>query len=593
MARYWLVVQLVAVALGLAAPAHAWISVQVKSDATTIEVASGGRATVTHDLFLEVRGGPLRDFTLAGIDADATWVGTPTLTKAKSGELAGLPINLTPVLTGDTASFALQYAKGVGRGEYILHFAYVTELTRGDRMRVSGDSIELSWQSPRFDDGVDGLRVSFAVPTAQPAPRVAAGVAGVPGKTELVETAAGVVLSELRREGARDLLVLTKPHVARKEVVAWKVLVADSALDLRGALPSAAIDTSGDMAFPELPPPALSTPNDGLSAGPHVWLVSLGLAALYAALVLLKFRDGAQRALVPLSLTRRTLGSFGLMLTSLMLSLVWEFPTLAVGLLLLAFVLAISSIQAEPMPARGPGVWRVAEPETVTFDAVAQQRSRWFDIGSVPGLLGFLAVLFVAMIVGLRLLGVAPYYSAMTLVYSASLAPLFCTFGANPAHGAVVDQYAQLRRFAKLLKRRGTPFEWFARYSDERNAPDELRLLITCERPVSGLTSIEIGVEVSHTLLKRVTALALLIRAVEGSPAEAVLPRAASVCRGRHSDERVFLLRPTLPLASLTLEMLLDCLKRLEAPAPKVKGKRPATRGVARSPETRRSVPAS
>jgi hypothetical protein len=582
MARYWLALRLLAVVFGLAWPAQAWLTVQVTSNTTRVEVASGGRATVTHDLFLVVRGGPLREFSLAGVDTDAAWVGTPTLTKAKSGELAGLPIHLTPVLTGDIAHFALQYAKGVGRGEYILHMAYLTDLRHGDRVRSAGDEVELSWQSPRFDDGVDGLRVSFAFPTAQPAPRVAGGPRGTPGKTELIETSAGIVISELQREAAHDVLVLTKPHVARKERVAWRVSIADSALDLRGALPAAPLEVGTERLLPEPPPSAVEVPNEGLSAAPRLWLISWGGALVYALLVWLKFRDGSQRALVSWGLTRRLAASFALMGCSLTLSLVWEFPTIAVGLLLLGFLLAISAVASEPEPVRGPGVWRVVDPAAIEFEAVPQRRSRWFDIGSVPGLLGFLAVLFLAMIVGLRLLGVAPYYSAMTLVYSAALAPLFCTFGGSPPQGAVVEQYNLLRRFAQLLKRRGVAVEWLGRTSEGRAAPDELRLSITSKRSIPGLSGIEVGVEVSHTLLKRVTALSVLVRVLEGTPAEMALPRTASICRGRHSDERVFLLRPAIPLAALTLEIVVDCLKRLEGVAlPKPRGK--ATRRAAPS----------
>ncbi len=51
--------------------AQAWIESEVRSHVATVDVDRAGKALVTEDLTLAVRGGPLSGFELSGVDLDA------------------------------------------------------------------------------------------------------------------------------------------------------------------------------------------------------------------------------------------------------------------------------------------------------------------------------------------------------------------------------------------------------------------------------------------------------------------------------------------------------------------------------------------
>src|SRR5664279_1229564 len=67
----WLFIFLGLAAWERSARAAAWIETTVTSDVVTVQVERDGRATVAHALALKIRGGPLKSWTLQGIDADA------------------------------------------------------------------------------------------------------------------------------------------------------------------------------------------------------------------------------------------------------------------------------------------------------------------------------------------------------------------------------------------------------------------------------------------------------------------------------------------------------------------------------------------
>ena len=51
--------------------AQAWVESEVRSHVATVDVDRAGKALVTEDLTLAVRGGPLPGFELSGVDLDA------------------------------------------------------------------------------------------------------------------------------------------------------------------------------------------------------------------------------------------------------------------------------------------------------------------------------------------------------------------------------------------------------------------------------------------------------------------------------------------------------------------------------------------
>src|ERR1700753_3411360 len=92
----WLEAVLVVVAILLAAPeASAWVERTVRSDSVTIDVDRNGTAVVTHEILLGVRGGPLAEISVEGVDAAAELLQGATSTKAESGHAAGLPLPLS------------------------------------------------------------------------------------------------------------------------------------------------------------------------------------------------------------------------------------------------------------------------------------------------------------------------------------------------------------------------------------------------------------------------------------------------------------------------------------------------------------------
>jgi hypothetical protein len=59
----------------------------------------------------------------------------------------------------------------------------------------------------------------------------------------------------------------------------------------------------------------------------------------------------------------------------------------------------------------------------------------------------------------------------------------------------------------------------------------------------------------------------VIVRVRDGSEAHRATPRDAEWSRGRDSEERVAVVRPSLPLPSATLETLVELLAALQRPA--------------------------
>lgn len=110
------------------ARAAAWIETTVLSDAVTLDVDRTGKATVSHKISLKVRGGPLKTWTLQGIDADAEPLPEASVinTSANAGSNARRELALT---RGDDGSLQIDIAddRGLKQGSYLLQFGYKTD----------------------------------------------------------------------------------------------------------------------------------------------------------------------------------------------------------------------------------------------------------------------------------------------------------------------------------------------------------------------------------------------------------------------------------------------------------------------------------
>src|SRR6185369_6736845 len=64
--------------------ARAWVESEVRSHVATVDVDRAGRATVSQDLILAVRGGPLSGFELSGVDLDAKRFRVPACRRSRT-----------------------------------------------------------------------------------------------------------------------------------------------------------------------------------------------------------------------------------------------------------------------------------------------------------------------------------------------------------------------------------------------------------------------------------------------------------------------------------------------------------------------------
>src|SRR5690606_10854554 len=117
--------------------------------------------------------------------------------------------------------------------------------------------------------------------------------------------------------------------------------------------------------------------------------------------------------------------------------------------------------------------------------------------------------------------------------------------------------------------------ELWARYPTGRPQPDELRLRCIPNAPVSGFRSCEVAPEHVRGLRGLAARPGLFPRAEEHPEATRMLPRSAQWSRGRYAEERIAILRPSLPLRAVTLELMSDVLQRIN------RGKRTAPQRAA------------
>jgi hypothetical protein len=257
--------------------------------------------------------------------------------------------------------------------------------------------------------------------------------------------------------------------------------------------------------------------------------------------------------------------SFAAFASSLILALDYGMATWAGVLLCVCMLLTLQKPSVTQQAVRGPGRWQDVQFDTLQFaQPPLLGRVAWLDAGSWKGLCVFLLASLGFMVLGLRLLGASPYHSAMTLVYSTTLVPLFFTLGTLSAKSPVEEQREFLRRLQLRLRkfRNLTPIER-GRFALGVNEPDELRLALSLSAARSGLLGIEVGVGFANAQLKRIALPVVIVRAREGSAAHRALPRDAEWSRGRDPEERVAMLRPALPLLTSTAETVREVCQSL------------------------------
>jgi len=553
----------------VAGRAQAWVESEVRSHMATVDVDRAGKALVTVDLTLAVRGGPLPGFELRGVDLDAEPLpgGSVSSVASSKAQLAATPLLLDKRDDG-TLRIEVDREKGLRTGVYAFHFQYRSDLLERGLIQREGSAVEVRWVGPRFEQGIDSARVVFRLP-AGPTPPVLPDLSSSVGRLQDGDALGGVFIGNLHRLADKDELDIVRPHVSRGEPVLWRVRVSAKAFDaFANPPPASRLEKSSN-------PRALAL---GASAQPRQrlrWWLCAALSALaYAFAVAGKWRYfsalcGARgalaRALVPVPVGLRAAAS-GTLLASAFVSAAWfDQATLGAALLVLAMASACQYATPAKIVLRGPGQWLPLSDREAFVGSAAPVAGRFLDAGTVPGFALF-ALLCAGLLVGAWFLFArAPYQALLLLLGSACLLPLFFTGRAAqlPADLAVRPR-ALLHRLAIRLRRvPGIKVVAWARIPEGRALADELRLLVQVPGAQRGLLGVEVGVEYGAAWGGAAAAPFVLIRAREGAAVVSALPRELIWTRGRKADERAALLRPRLPTGVHCERLVLELIARL------------------------------
>jgi hypothetical protein len=424
--------------------------------------------------------------------------------------------------------------KSLMRGDFTFDVRWRVDWVKSAAIVRDGAAWRIAWASPLASDGLDLVRTTLDLPAAREAPVV------ILGDTGAIDDSA---LATLRREPARDVLEIVRPHVGRGESIAWTVRIDP------GALPAVA-----DPRLRPAPPPPPPEPDRVREVSSFAALVALAVA--FGLLVAAKARAFASacagRGVRARSLTSVPDGiraiAAGLGLATGVGIQIFRDPTSGSLLVALAILAAASRPPRPRLPARGPGRWLALRPDEA-FSSPEQAPGHWLDTGTRTGRrAAWLTTMLVAAVAfGSRRLGAqAPW---IVLLDATALVPLFATGrasdlfpeGARSAAPWLAPLFARLRTVASL---RVAPW---ARVVVGGSRVDELRLLVLPRAVMPGVVGIEIGRAWSTTPSGWAGTPEVLVRVLEGTSAAAklaqVLPRARSL-PGRRGDERVVRLRP-------------------------------------------------
>lgn len=557
-ARAAAVAGLLAVSSLSAGAEAAWVETRVKAHTATVDVERDGSATVRHEIVLGVRGGPLRDFELQGVDADAEPLGEATVTPVvRYGVPAPIPL---VVSRGDDGVMRLeiQRDKGLRTGTYTFVLRYRTLLLQRDKIRRRGSSVEVEWVGPRFADGIDVAKVVFRLPEGPVAPTLPSGLEG-----DDAEVMGSAFLSSVRHEGGKVEVEIVRPHVARGEPALWRVLTSPKCFD---GLPDPAARPSAPSG--RLLP--VERPRQRMG-----WIGALAAVSLvYGLLVMLKWtlhrRDcEARRAqaapLVPLPVGARAALAGAFLAVAAGLGALGDDPALAAFALLVAVLFAALRPPKVGALLRGPGQW-LALTDADAFDVKPERaRGRFLDAGCFSGRVLLVLLLGGATALAAWLDASSPYHALALMLGMTAFFPIFGTGRVAqlpPDRARASARF--LGRLARRLRRGGSlkVVAW-ARIPDGGRDPDELRLLVRVPRAREGLSALEVGVEQMPSFAGYVALPFVLVRARAESDVEACL-RSALWQRGRRAEERVAIFRPALPTVAHTAELVAELVDQLQ-----------------------------
>lgn len=549
--------------------ASAWIETQVRGHSARIEVDEQGLAIVRHELLLKVRGGPMKFLEISGIGTDIQPLPDAYVRSSEEGAGGRWPIHIASMEDG-AVRLGISSERGLRGGNYLFSFAYQMPLLSPKTLENHGDQVIVSWVGPRLSSGVDSARVTFIVPHAEQAPAMASAEDG-PG--------ASVLLGEIRRGNETDEIDLIRAHLATGEPAVWKISTSRKAFS--AALFGSKIAPRSTDGMSER---ATASRFSSFSLTTERGLVALGLGLGFFALLLAKTRtvlrlgqlcDARVVPLIPLpSFPRALLGG------GFVVGLVWavflQRLTLALGFLVVALLVSTFLLPVRRVRPRGPGQWQLMSSDQTTHNVTLP--GRWFDLRQWRGFVLLIALLLASLTVSYRILPTSNYFALMTLLGIPLLFPLFFVGNRKDFPQLPLDQSAPWHKFlnAALDPTLGRVELWgrcpilLDREPDQpaETTPskvDEVRVRFVLSRAPHGLRSLELLLEEAAGAHVRP---AVLVRVLEDSTALRRLPPDIAWQRGRSSDERVVIIRPTAPTYSQTTRLVRSLIKALSAAQP-------------------------
>src|ERR1041384_3593016 len=109
------------------ARAAGWLETRVTAHAATVDVERNGTATVTQELGVRVRGGPLSALPVAGGDSDAEPLPDASVICTDDSKFGTVPLSVSREADG-SLKLNIERERGLRTGSYVFRFSYRTQL---------------------------------------------------------------------------------------------------------------------------------------------------------------------------------------------------------------------------------------------------------------------------------------------------------------------------------------------------------------------------------------------------------------------------------------------------------------------------------
>ncbi|HSC86012.1 MAG TPA: hypothetical protein VLC09_02030 [Polyangiaceae bacterium] len=544
--------------------ASAWVETTVRSHHARVIVGPDAKGEVRQELVIKLRGGPLPALELDGFAQGMEVLPDASVSRVEQGA-TGLLAALTPTPSpagGLRLDIALD--RGLRGGNYLFQFGHGVSFRDVGWLESRGDDVLVTFVGPRLPTGVDAARVTFVVPHGTYPPRLPEQASG---------PAAGILVHQLRQGADSDELELVRAHLAVAEPATWQILVARDAFGLT---------SPATLPAPQGPVPVVER---ALRRGGFSWsqvLGAVGVALAFAALAWAKgltvnraaaVRGARPRPLVPGAPWLRALLT-GVAAGGAIVAAWQHRPGWAAALALGACLPLTFLLPVRGTAPRGPGAWKKLDlGESLPVERLP---GRLLDAATLPGCLLFGLAWLVAGGLAYRALASSTYVALLVVLLALVLVPLFWTGRQSDLPQLPV---VQGRHWLRYLERKlgvpGVQLELWGRVptglglQDAEHAPelppDEVRVRLVPQKIENGLRALEVVLEEGPGAFVVPCA---LVRVLEDSEAARRLSPRLPWQRGRSSEEKVALVRPSLPVPRALVALLRQLCLQLATPRP-------------------------